>query len=86
MAFRVPTPNVSVVDLTVRLEKPVRGIFCTRISSLENHELFSLLPFLVDAKKKVSLQFLCSWLSPAPSLSFSHAHAIIQPSFEMNMG
>jgi glyceraldehyde 3-phosphate dehydrogenase len=22
MAFRVPTPNVSVVDLTVRLEKP----------------------------------------------------------------
>lgn len=23
MAFRVPTPNVSVVDLTVRLEKPV---------------------------------------------------------------
>lgn len=25
MAFRVPTPNVSVVDLTVRLEKPVSG-------------------------------------------------------------
>ncbi|XP_041664637.1 glyceraldehyde-3-phosphate dehydrogenase-like [Cheilinus undulatus] len=24
MAFRVPTPNVSVVDLTVRLEKPVK--------------------------------------------------------------
>lgn len=22
MAFRVPTPNVSVVDLTVRLERP----------------------------------------------------------------
>lgn len=22
MSFRVPTPNVSVVDLTVRLEKP----------------------------------------------------------------
>uniref|UniRef100_A0A8C6UHT9 Glyceraldehyde-3-phosphate dehydrogenase n=1 Tax=Neogobius melanostomus TaxID=47308 RepID=A0A8C6UHT9_9GOBI len=26
MAFRVPTPNVSVVDLTVRLEKPVSRI------------------------------------------------------------
>lgn len=25
MAFRVPTPNVSVVDLTVRLQKPVSG-------------------------------------------------------------
>ena len=24
MAFRVPTPNVSVVDLTVRLEKPAK--------------------------------------------------------------
>lgn len=27
MAFRVPTPNVSVVDLTVRLEKPVSLFF-----------------------------------------------------------
>lgn len=27
MAFRVPTPNVSVVDLTVRLEKPVSIAF-----------------------------------------------------------
>lgn len=26
MAFRVPTPNVSVVDLTVRLEKPVSDV------------------------------------------------------------
>lgn len=26
MAFRVPTPNVSVVDLTVRLEKPVSDL------------------------------------------------------------
>lgn len=24
MAFRVPTPNVSVVDLTVRLQKPAK--------------------------------------------------------------
>lgn len=29
MAFRVPTPNVSVVDLTVRLEKPVSDKFIT---------------------------------------------------------
>lgn len=37
MAFRVPTPNVSVVDLTVRLEKPVsisktHPKFSTRLS------------------------------------------------------
>lgn len=25
MAFRVPTPDVSVVDLTARLEKPVKN-------------------------------------------------------------
>ena len=33
MAFRVPTPNVSVVDLTVRLEKPAKYEDCTTLVS-----------------------------------------------------
>lgn len=37
MAFRVPTPNVSVVDLTVRLEKPVSADFTFQIKNLYCH-------------------------------------------------
>jgi glyceraldehyde 3-phosphate dehydrogenase len=31
MAFRVPTPNVSVVDLTARLSKGVSSVICLGI-------------------------------------------------------
>ena len=36
MAFRVPTPNVSVVDLTVRLEKPAKYEDCIRLFSIHS--------------------------------------------------
>jgi glyceraldehyde 3-phosphate dehydrogenase len=32
MAFRVPTANVSVVDLTARLNKGVSGIFISQFN------------------------------------------------------
>lgn len=42
MAFRVPTPNVSVVDLTVRLEKPVSG---TKLAAfIKFNDPFTFLP------------------------------------------
>ncbi|CAA2929868.1 glyceraldehyde-3-phosphate dehydrogenase [Arsenophonus endosymbiont of Bemisia tabaci] len=49
MAFRVPTPNVSVVDLTVRLNKPVTyKEICQAIQQAANGELKGILGYTED--------------------------------------
>lgn len=52
MAFRVPTPNVSVVDLTVRLEKPVSGLADVLIGMLKGRPWLTFPPgvFLVSGQ------------------------------------
>ncbi|KAG5464064.1 hypothetical protein LSCM1_00244 [Leishmania martiniquensis] len=49
MAFRVPTPNVSVVDLTVRLEKPAtyREI-CATVQAASKGEMKGILGYTDD--------------------------------------
>jgi hypothetical protein len=42
MAFRVPTPNVSVVDLTARLSKGVSHVFIISFNLLKLNLLFRL--------------------------------------------
>lgn len=44
MSFRVPTPDVSVVDLTCRLEKPVRR---------ESFEILDLNHFIFRLNMKI---------------------------------
>jgi glyceraldehyde 3-phosphate dehydrogenase len=57
MAFRVPTPNVSVVDLTVRLEKPASyDTICATIKAAADGELKGILGYTEDAV--VSTDFL----------------------------
>lgn len=47
MAFRVPTPNVSVVDLTVRLEKPASyQMICDAIKAASEGELKGILGYV----------------------------------------
>lgn len=47
MAFRVPTPNVSVVDLTVRLEKPASyAEICDAIKAASEGELKGILGYV----------------------------------------
>ncbi|ACQ66799.1 type I glyceraldehyde-3-phosphate dehydrogenase [Candidatus Williamhamiltonella defendens] len=47
MAFRVPTPNVSVVDLTVRLEKPASySEICDAIKAASEGELKGILGYV----------------------------------------
>ncbi|GHA16847.1 type I glyceraldehyde-3-phosphate dehydrogenase [Oceanisphaera arctica] len=57
MAFRVPTPNVSVVDLTVRLEKAASyEDICATIKAAAEGELKGILGYTEDAV--VSTDFL----------------------------
>ncbi|MFT6692152.1 MAG: glyceraldehyde 3-phosphate dehydrogenase [Colwellia sp.] len=50
MAFRVPTPNVSVVDLTVNLEKPASyQEICTAMKAASQGELKGILGYTEDA-------------------------------------
>ena len=49
MAFRVPTPNVSVVDLTARLEKPASyADICAAIKKASEGELKGVLGYTED--------------------------------------
>ncbi|MFP3029354.1 MAG: type I glyceraldehyde-3-phosphate dehydrogenase [Arsenophonus sp.] len=49
MAFRVPTPNVSVIDLTVRLNKPTTyKEICQAIQQAANVELKGILGYTED--------------------------------------
>ncbi|KAG5464806.1 hypothetical protein LSCM4_00247 [Leishmania orientalis] len=49
MAFRVPTPNVSVVDLTVRLEKPATyKEICAAIKAASQGEMRGILGYTDD--------------------------------------
>ncbi|MCE0491472.1 glyceraldehyde-3-phosphate dehydrogenase [Pantoea sp. Mb-10] len=49
MAFRVPTPNVSVVDLTVRLEKPASyADICNAIKAASEGEMKDVLGYIED--------------------------------------
>ncbi len=57
MAFRVPTPNVSVVDLTVRLEKAASyEAICKAMKDASENELAGVLGYTEDAV--VSTDFL----------------------------
>jgi glyceraldehyde 3-phosphate dehydrogenase len=57
MAFRVPTPNVSVVDLTCRLEKPAPyAAICAAMKAASEGELKGILGYTEDAV--VSTDFL----------------------------
>ena len=50
MAFRVPTPDVSVVDLTVNLEKPATyAEICQAMSAAAEGELKGILDYTEDA-------------------------------------
>lgn len=50
MSFRVPTPNVSVVDLTARLEKPATyAQICNAIKAAAEGELKGVLGYTEDA-------------------------------------
>ncbi len=57
MAFRVPTPDVSVVDLTVRLEKPASyKAICAAMKAASEGELKGILGYTED--QVVSTDFL----------------------------
>ena len=50
MAFRVPTPNVSVVDLTVNLEKPTTyAEICAELKRASENEMKGVLGYTEDA-------------------------------------
>ena len=50
MAFRVPTPNVSVVDLTVKLTKPAKyEEICAKMKEASEGELKGVLGYTEDA-------------------------------------
>lgn len=50
MAFRVPTPNVSVVDLTVKLSKPAKyEEICAKMKEASEGELKGVLGYTEDA-------------------------------------
>jgi glyceraldehyde 3-phosphate dehydrogenase len=50
MSFRVPTPNVSVVDLTCRLEKPAKySEICAAMKAASEGELKGILGYTEEA-------------------------------------
>lgn len=50
MSFRVPVPDVSVVDLTVRLQKPASyGAICAAMKAASENELKGILGYTEDA-------------------------------------
>jgi glyceraldehyde 3-phosphate dehydrogenase len=50
MSFRVPTPNVSVVDLTCRLEKPAKySDICDAMKAASEGELKGILGYTEDS-------------------------------------
>ena len=56
MAFRVPTPNVSVVDLTVNLEKPATyEEICAAMKAASQGALAGILGYTEDAVVSLSL-------------------------------
>ncbi len=60
MAFRVPTPNVSVVDLTVNLEKPATyAEICAEIKRASENEMKGVLGYTEDAVVSTDFQWLC---------------------------
>jgi glyceraldehyde 3-phosphate dehydrogenase len=57
MSFRVPTPNVSVVDLTCRLEKPATyAEICAAMKAASEGELKGILGYTED--QVVSTDFI----------------------------
>ncbi|MDP2041221.1 MAG: type I glyceraldehyde-3-phosphate dehydrogenase [Algoriphagus sp.] len=57
MAFRVPTPNVSVVDLTVRLKKPAKyAEICAKMKEVSETTMKGVLGYTED--EVVSTDFL----------------------------
>lgn len=72
MAFRVPTPNVSVVDLTVKLSKPAQySEICAKMKEASEGDLKGVLGYTEDAV--VSTDFLTD-----PRTSIFDADAGIQ--------
>ena len=62
MAFRVPTPDVSVVDLTVRLDKAASyEDICAKIKSYSENQMKGVLGYTED--KVVSTDFVGETLS-----------------------
>ncbi|MDQ3534360.1 MAG: type I glyceraldehyde-3-phosphate dehydrogenase [Bacteroidota bacterium] len=72
MAFRVPTPNVSVVDLTVKLKNPAKySEICAKMKEASEGELKGILGYTEDAV--VSTDFMTD-----PRTSIFDAEAGIQ--------
>lgn len=72
MSFRVPTPNVSVVDLTVRLKKPAKyAEICAKMKEASQGDLKGILGYTEDAV--VSSDFMTD-----PRTSIFDAEAGIQ--------
>lgn len=72
MAFRVPTPNVSVVDLTVKLSKPAKySEICAKMKEASQGELKGVLGYTEEAV--VSTDFMTD-----PRTSIFDAEAGIQ--------
>lgn len=72
MAFRVPTPNVSVVDLTVKLKRPAKyKEICDKMKEASEGELKGVLGYTEDAV--VSTDFMTD-----PRTSIFDAEAGIQ--------
>lgn len=87
MAFRVPTPNVSVVDLTVRLEKPVslftnlhdkNGFGWT--TSIWGFHVYSAdcRPSMMISRKWSRLQLMDPWKAFWDTQRTRYAHQIVK--------